>query len=164
MDFPKAIIKDIKRVEGTDIISCRLDSTAYKFPHKEQKWVDDDWLGFLLKDNVLFYGRWHKTENDVWDFVLLKQYDINLFQCGEVLDILDGYYGERAEIVLDKTRTWKQELYTNQENHDHCNVCWATIDTKSEKNFMKSDKNDVVCMKCFKEYVKINSLNFIHEV
>ena len=41
---------------------------------RNEKWIDNDWLGFLKDENLMIYGRW-KEHNGEWKF-LIKPEDI----------------------------------------------------------------------------------------
>jgi len=54
----------------------------------------------------LVRGRWHHGGGDLWKFEPDDRNQLNAIQATPEWEILDGYWGERAEIVLDATRRW----------------------------------------------------------
>lgn len=87
--------------EGTGMVVGNVASTT----HENENWVGEGWIGYLMDDGNLIPGRWHRRE-DLWAFA-----PENPDQCRTILgriewEILDGYWGVRAELVLDKTLQW----------------------------------------------------------
>ena len=104
-------------------------------------------------------GRWF-SEGDRWRFVTDERRSLD-FQVGDPLQLYDGYWGERAYIVL-ASLTWTEEQFVAKKewDHDHCGICWATIYPDAPKYFRSSDR-DIVCPNCYEQYVQTHSLGFI---
>ena len=97
----------------------------------------------------------------------------DLLQEGQTYSIFDGYWGERAELVLDGTRNWqrrsfepstgiwnpvsgvlkkatqrtedpKESLKSGAWDHEHCAICWTTI-SRAERELHEGyvDQNGV---------------------
>ena len=99
---------------------------------------------------------------------------------GESLRYLDGYWGERCLIVLDRSRDWREFTFEPRDaiktfhdgrkeeipggwDHEHCAICWATISQKEHHSFMKSSQDDCVCPDCFRNHVEPRNIDFIRE-
>jgi hypothetical protein len=125
-----------------------------------QTWIADRYLGYLKHGDFLARGRWH-AGGENWEFALDESQtaeelpDVNEFQ------ILDGYWGERAELVLDRKIVWQPERWQVQDDHDHCAICWATIcSTENQAHFIATT-GERVCAACYQAYVSTRALSFI---
>jgi len=91
---------------------------------------------------------------------------------------LDGYWGERVQLVFDNSLRWarvdfkprdaiahrrdgSKELVKEGWDHEHCDICWATISLHENTSYMKSSDNDKVCLECFEKYVEKQCIDFI---
>lgn len=138
-------------------IKGNLSSVTYK----NEKWIDNDWLGFVKDGNSMIYGRWKEDDSD-WKF-FVKQEDIleSNLQVGKEVIVFDGYWGERVEITIDKNINWQESIYTTKDNHDHCFICWKTISKFENQKFMLGDYRIKVCLECYKQFIKPSNLDFI---
>jgi hypothetical protein len=63
-----------------------------------------------------------------------------LLRAGGSYPYLEGYWGERAELVLDEDQTWREADYRPRDttrigggvipggwHHEHCSICWERI-------------------------------------
>jgi len=139
------------------------------------------WLYILLPDEKIIEGR-------------LSDVDLKGMKCNFTSEIagidieikpgiyeyLDGYWGERAAIVLDSRRIWNkvffkprdaiktmlqsgdQKLVKDGWDHEHCCVCWATISRNEQSCYMVSDKKDCLCLSCYENYVAKKDLSFVN--
>src|SRR5882724_3140543 len=73
--------------------------------HGQQPWVGDGWLGFLRADAEFISGRWHQR-GDLWEFAPDDPDAHGTIRARSDWDVFDGYWGERAEFVLDRTLRW----------------------------------------------------------
>src|SRR5262245_57400204 len=70
-----------------------------------ETWVGDGWIGYLKSGAKLIRGRWHR-KGDLWEFSP-EQPNGRDAVCAQLeWEILDAYWGERAEIVVDQARQW----------------------------------------------------------
>ena len=145
----------LKNPDGLEITG-NLSSIYYK----NEKWVDDKWLGFLKDGNIMIYGRW-KESDDNWKF-FVKPEDIlkSNLEVGKEYIVFEGYWGERVEIVIDENINWQKVVYTSKDNHDHCFICWKTISEFVNQNYMFGDQT-IVCLECYEKFVKQCSFDFI---
>lgn len=187
-DYPKFRVTEIK--EG-DEVALLGSITATK--HGRETWIGDHWLGYLLRNQEVISGRW-RAEEKQWAFVLTNRQALELIRGVAQWDVLDGYWGERAEIVFDTSRDWrkmhfqssdavefqygKARLWTRADSpqsaggnliergwdHEHCAIYWETIGMGGQHEGYFSDPNTWVCEECFNKFVLPRSLSFIPPV
>lgn len=94
---------------------------------------------------------------------------------GSAYEFLDGYWGDKAELVLDSSRKWVQRTFVPNApdgtkahiqggwDHEHCYLCQTKIsDTGNADRGGYADQEDVwVCCDCFEQYVKPKRLDFV---
>lgn len=82
-----------------------------------------------------------------------------------MLEVLDGYWGDRADLVLDTSLIWNRHQWTDAADHDHCAICWATISTQEKSEHFAArypeGRRDRVCAPCYHNYVSKRALGFI---
>ena len=77
-------------------------------------WVGENWItGFLLEGSRFLWGRFRDvnlaartcsfTPDSLAELVMLRPHQSYPF--------IDGYWGERAELVLDESRSWKRAVF-----------------------------------------------------
>jgi len=133
----------------------RLSSTEYG----SEKWVRPGWLGDLRVGNRFVTGRWAEA-NPLWTF---SPKDANALQTiGELreFEVFEGYWAERAELVLDESLNWADTAWTDSSDHDHCRICWATISSKENTRHFAASPSSRVCLSCYSLYVKPRSIDF----
>jgi hypothetical protein len=125
-----------------------------------QNWIGERWIGYIGRDGEPpVEGRWVQ-EGERWRFVS-ENPRTSKFKVGEPLRLYDGYWGERAYIVL-APMNWTEARFEakKQWDHDHCGICWATIDADAPRHYRSSER-DVICADCYGRYVQLRSLAFI---
>ena len=81
---------------------------------KDEKWVDDNRLGYLKDGGLMPYGRWHK-DNDRWKFLAQVEDASNAaLDVGREVTVFDGYWGERVGLVSNKGIEWKEMSYKSK--------------------------------------------------
>lgn len=125
-----------------------------------QNWIGERWIGYIGRvGEPPVEGRWFQ-ENGRWKFVSDNP-NTSRFRLGEQLQVYDGYWGERAYIVLAPMKWTEGKFEAKKEwDHDHCGICWATIST-DESTYFRSSERDVICPVCYTQYVQLHSLAFI---
>ncbi len=109
----------IKRSDASEVLGT-VSATAFG----KEAWVADKYLGYLMRWTSLIHGRWH-SRGEHWGFVPDEPAALARLHSGE-WQIMDGYWGERAELVFDVSRKWKRLQYDGS-NHDHCAICWQKL-------------------------------------
>ena len=126
----------------------------------DETWVADRYLGYLKQGDSLFFGRWHAAGQD-WKFTLDKSETNEDLPASDEFQILDGYWGERAELVLNTNLDWQPDRWEIQNDHDHCAICWATISTIENQTHFCASTGQCVCNACYDSYVRTRALTFI---
>jgi len=185
VEYPRFRVVETQEEDEVTLLGS-VTTTEYG----RQTWIGDGWLGFLLRDGKVIPGRW-RAHGQQWAFVLERRQDIDSFRCEAQWDVLDGYWGERAEIVLDTSRQWRKRRFELSDavefrsekgrwrvrwdgtepgegklikggwDHEHCAIRWETIDVGGQPEAYFSEPNTWVCEDCFNRFVIPKSLSFI---
>src|SRR5437899_4102055 len=76
--------------------------------HGGETWVGEGWIGYLKADgDHLVRGRW-RQRGQLWAFEPDDEEDVQAIRTQPQWMILDGYWGARAELVLDRDRQWRK--------------------------------------------------------
>jgi hypothetical protein len=124
-----------------------------------ETWVGDEWLGCLMGKDRFIFGRWHER-GDSWGFVPDDTSVIEMLRPNTEWGILDGHWGERAELVLDATSKWQKALY-EESDHDHCAICWETLGQGGQPQGYVTQDATWICSGCYESFVQKRSLEFI---
>jgi hypothetical protein len=150
--FPRFVVS---RIEGS-IAFGTVTGTL----HGSETWIADGWLGHLKSDSRFVYGRWHKLD-EWWGFAPQDSSDVERLRRQSEWEVLDLYWGERAELVLDSSRRWVERQFDDLD-HDHCAICTKTIGAGGQPLGFVSEEDDTwVCRECFDNFVRRRSLQFI---
>jgi hypothetical protein len=142
-----------------------------------ENWVGDQHLGYLKAGPTLIFGRWHQKA-EIWTFVPENPDNLELLITRPEWEILDGYWGSRAEIVLDETLQWQKTSFQQTDSvrhnadgssevikdgwdHEHCAICWETIGRGRRPEGYLSDELTWVCEPCYVAFITQRSLDFI---
>ena len=125
-----------------------------------ETWIGDLYLAFLKSGDLLVYGRWH-IDGERWQFTVDASKTSEHIPADNSFQILDGYWGERAELVLDRNIVWRRELWQAQDDHDHCAICWETISSIENQTHFAASTGERVCNACYEAYVSRRALTFI---
>jgi len=156
MNLPTFTPEHISKGDHKTVLTGSVSSQEYL----GQKWIGERWIGYIGRaGEPPVEGRWF-PERGQWRFLIENPISFN-FQRGLPLNIYDGYWGERAYIVLAALR-WTEERFEAKKewDHDHCGICWATICPDAPQYFL-SNERDIVCPGCYKSFILIRSLSFI---
>jgi len=149
--FPRFHI--IRRDAGEVLGS--LTATTYG----SEAWVGDGHIGYLMADDKFIFGRWHKR-GDSWAFIPDDSRVIEILHPDADWVVLDGYWGERAELVFDANRKWQKALY-QESDHNHCAICWQTLGQGGQPQGYVSKDTTWICCGCYESFVAPRSLDFI---
>lgn len=154
--YPEFTIKSLS--ENGSSVSGDLN----RLNQGKEQWINDKYVGAMLCGGVVAFGRWHQ-EPGVWTF-RFDESESHKLQLSEsqVVYVLDGYWGERAEIVLDATIHWNEAKFTAKKewDHEHCAICWAKI-SESENTAYYLGADRPVCSECYQNYIQPKSLGFV---
>ena len=154
--FPTFRVMDVVREKSR--VSLQGDVSSIRVGR--ETWVGDQYLGYLKHGAFLAPGRW-EDRSGVWSFVFDRPDDLAELEGTSEFEVLDGYWGERAELVLDRSTTWNHEKWVDTADHDHCVICWATIATFEHDDYFAGSSGDRVCVPCYRNYVSQRALGFI---
>jgi hypothetical protein len=132
-----------------------------------RQWVGEHYYAFILIDyDHVVEGKFYDVRFDVMRcrFVCENEYDDSSFIAEErIYPYLDGYWGERAEIVLSPSRVWTKAQFEEKPNwdHDHCRICWETIDLRANTTYMRSSLQEEICITCYENYAQKKDLSFV---
>jgi len=129
----------------------------------KEKWIANNYVGSLLKEHNFAFGRWFK-EDDLWRFRFDENESEKLsLATGELIYAIDGYWGERIELVYDKNLAWLSSIFNEEKSwdHDHCAICWATISEHQNSNYFLSSGKHPVCAVCCENHVKAKDISFV---
>ena len=149
--FPRfhIIRRDVDEVLGS------LTATT----HGSETWVGDGQIGYLMSDGKFIFGRWRSREA-LWSFVPDDQGVVDVLPPDTEWVVLDGYWGERAELVFDANRPWQKALH-QQSDHNHCAICWQTLGQDGQAEGYVSHDATWICCGCYESFVVPRSLDFI---
>jgi hypothetical protein len=124
-----------------------------------ETWVGDGWIGYLLVGMKPISGRWH-ARGESWGFMPDDHCVGQELRTDTECTVLDGYWGERAELVLDSDRKWQAARYEGSD-HDHCAICWEKLGQCGQPDGYVSKGATWICCCCYEAFVQRRSLEFI---
>jgi hypothetical protein len=132
-----------------------LSNTRYG----SQTWIRSGWLGDLRVGSRFVRGRWSEADGR-WVFAPNDQNALETIAELREFDVFDGYWGERAELVLDESLTWRETDWSDPEDHDHCQICWDTINLNENARHFKVFAAVRICPACYSNYVEPRNVDF----
>jgi len=153
------------------------------------RWIASDRDGCLvLPSERVLWGRFRDVEPETrrCSFELRDELPAEPLEVGHAYPYLDGYWGERAELVLDRARAWRREAFVARPatrvgnairrstsaddprsvlvdgwDHEHCAICGEKIGTGGvAEGFRSSHEETWLCEACH-SHVVARSLDFI---
>lgn len=152
--FPTFHVKEISQAG----YSCRLLGSVSDTTARNERWIGERYSGYLMSEKVLTEGKWRQVGSD-WEFTLEAPEHLYPFCVGSEYDILDCYWGDRAALVLDEQLSWTSHHWSLEDDHEHCDICWATI--ADGLDYLLSSSGHRICEHCHAKYVCSRSLAFI---
>ena len=156
MDLPTFTPEEVHELDQKVELAGSVSAEIYL----GQNWIGERWIGYIGRVGMPpVRGRWF-SDGDRWRFITDERRSLD-FHPDEPLQLYDGYWGERAYIVL-APMIWTEEQFVAKKDwdHDHCGICWGTIHSDAPKHFRGSDR-DIVCPDCYERYVVTRCLEFI---
>jgi hypothetical protein len=132
-----------------------LSSTRYG----SQIWIQSGWLGDLRIGSRFLTGRWSEA-GACWAFSPDDQNALESIAEVRDFEVFDGYWGERAELVLDESLNWREAIWSVPDEHDHCRICWGTIDSAENTSHFAASAQLRVCPACHSSYVQPRNIDF----
>lgn len=130
--------------------------------------LEQGWLAVLYVGNDRFVqGRFvrHDPSTGEAQFKPDDARDLGVLEPGHGYPALDSYWGERAELVADRTREWRRTRFRARAHwdHEHCAICWEKI-AEYAHPFGYRDQHDVwVCETCYGRFIEPRSFDFLEE-
>src|SRR4051794_10047638 len=97
-DLPRFLVVDVH----TDCCAGVFDSSP---------WVGENWIaGLYLGGSRFLWGRFRQVDEAArtCSFSPDESADLSTIVPGNSYPFMDGYWGERAELVLDESRNWNR--------------------------------------------------------
>ena len=134
--------------------------------YTESTWMGPEHGAYIIVDMDRFIdGELSNIDatNSTCDFLPDDVSRTKWIQIGATYPRLDGYWGERAKLVLTFNESWQLREFeiTNTDDHAHCEICWAKIGNCGEASGAYSPPDHWVCQKCYADYVKTRSIDFV---
>jgi len=159
------------------------------------KLIGEDWIGcLLLASERLVCGRFLSVNVAARTalFRAASRDGVASLEAGKTFPYLDGYWGERAELVLDRTRDWRKARFTAQDaveyirdgqrmitrvgpgvpaggrvvaemwDHEHCAMCCSEIGQQRIADAWINAQAEWLCTTCYETYVVPRSLEFVN--
>jgi len=160
--------------------------------------ICDGFIGYLInEENLCIRGRFYKYEEGTKQAIFrptIEQQN-SIINNGSIYYFLDGYWGEKVELVLSKNKEWIRQEFSKKDgyefefngmkmmskdrkkpgsatsgegkvrkggwDHEHCEICVATISEDMNLFVYVSNDGKWVCDKCYQIYVQPIKLGFI---
>jgi len=151
------------KIVSIDALNKSVIGSLNRTEQGSEHWIDENWIGSLLQGTTIAFGRWFK-EDSLWRFAFdEKDWGKLSLSPRVVVYALDGYWGERVELVYDKGISWQKAHFVIADgvDHVHCDICWATISEDENREYYKGGQNYAVCKECYTESVGPKRLNFV---
>ncbi len=94
------------------IVSILQDRCTGQFD--PSPWVGNDWIaGLYLGGNRFIWGRFCDVDAEMRTCSFSPDHpaELSALQPGKIYPFIDGYWGERAELVLDEGRSWQRTIF-----------------------------------------------------
>lgn len=155
--------------------------------------IGEGWCGFVFTEKERFaQGRFTRVDpvQHTCEFLPDDPAATGCLRVGQSYPYLDGYWGERAELVLGAARTWCETAFQPADavrfktphgefwrrasdvepadgtlisegwDHEHCSICWEKIGCFGQASGFLSE-DDWVCGECFRQFVSPKSIAFV---
>jgi hypothetical protein len=120
----------------------------------------DGWIACLYLGSGRFvWGRFSEVDEVKRRavFTLRDSSDRSAMSLGQQYPYLDGYWGDRAELVHDTSRVWIRTQFQPSDSsrdgqpvsdgweHEHCSICWEKIAEYAQRFGYYDQNSDWVC-------------------
>jgi hypothetical protein len=168
-----------------------LESDTVSGKADASHWIGADHIVALVLGDRFIWGKWMEGSQSGGSssIRLDNATDAAALRTGVAYPFIDSYWGDRAELVLDVSTSWRQSVFTPVDavsyaggtlvtkagpddvsgqilaggwDHEHCEICYATIGTGGQAMGWANSGGRWVCEKCYVAYVATRSLAFVH--
>lgn len=160
--------------------------------YSDPKWIGERYIACVVSDSEQFiWGRLSNvdTRSSKCVFTPDASVDLTKLHVGRSYPQLDGYWGDRAELALDRSLIWREREYQAPDavwfersrtmrpfsdeipdggvlvkggwNHEHCQICWETISQQTNPIGLFAEPNHWICKECYARFIIPRSLDFI---
>ena len=170
-DLPKIMVQEIIDIDDRSIIIGSVD---------HWKWVGEGYSAYLfICDKEVIKGEFQDVNEISGSVKFISTGSAsNNVRKNEAYPFFDGYWGQRASLIFNSSLHWEKnyfklrdtikhkddgstELVKDGWDHEHCFICWATIDLYQNTAYINSNEDDIVCLGCFENYISKKSIDFI---
>ncbi len=161
-----------------------------------ERWIGENHIACVVVDSMRFiWGRLAEVDLSAGNCIIVADQcdELATLSNGQSYPRLDGYWGERAELVLDRSKKWEERTFTPVDavaftidggnlvrkvsdgptaegdvvkggwDHEHCEICWATISRADNPTGIFAEPKHWICCDCYQRFVLPASLEFIVE-
>jgi hypothetical protein len=157
--------------------------------------IGEGWIACLVGSGGPFvWGRFRSVDPAAKTAVFTpnKVEPIEVIEREKTYSYLDSYWGKRAELVLDRSNSWRRLQFQPRDSmdfdqpggrlstavsgevsggrivpggwdHEHCELCSTTISVSAQAFGFVNQAELWICEKCHDDYVATRSLDFIPE-
>ena len=147
------------RVHRVEEDPLRLVGDLSTTEYGPRTWVQSDSLGNLRVGSCFVTGRWSEAGTS-WAFAPEDPNALETIGDARDFEVFDGYWGERVALVLDESLGWNASSWTDDEAHDHCRICWSTINSEENADHLAASESLCICSGCHSSYVRPRSIDF----
>jgi len=162
-----------------------IDTDGVSLSFNEPKWINERWIAYLMPQyGTLIEGRFVSVdlEAKTCRFIPKNKQTISTLSPDTDCEYIDGYWGDRADLVFSQTEGWKRTEFFPRDSvahypdgstkvmpggwdHEHCEICMGTISQHtSHQHFgYRNPADDWVCEHCFQSFIEPKKLGFITE-
>ena len=158
----------------------------------DPKWIGDGYIACIISDSDQFvWGRLSKIESrkSGCEFTPNNPAELAKLEEGRTYPQLDSYWGERAELVFDRSLVWKDQEYVAPDgvwiersrtmrpfsgevpdggvlvkggwDHEHCEICCDSISQQTNPIGVFAEPYHWICKECYRRFIIPRSLDFI---
>lgn len=160
---------------------------------ERSKWVGEGWGVALRVGDQFVRGEFTQVDasSSSARVRINNAADIAALRVGESYPFIDLYWGDRAILVLDRSREWVRttfqpvdavERYTEEcrvlskasperaggrvvaggWDHEHCEICWEKIGRLGQPIGWANARSEWLCEACYEAYLVPRSLEFVN--
>lgn len=155
--------------------------------------LGEGWHGYLVDGNdAVAKGQFCAFDSARRTAVFrpLASTDTSSLRAGRSYTYVDGYWGERVELVLDTSERWSRTRFVPRLykvgnrfvslppgqappspdwvlaawDHEHCEICCETVGQCAQPLGYESNTGKWICEKCFLDYVQPRRISFLTDV
>jgi hypothetical protein len=157
------------------------------------RWIGVGHLVALVLGERFIWGKWRGGESSGGSAAI--QLDdpthADALRVGEAYSFIDSYWGDRAELVLDSSTTWRKSVFAPVDalsvshpdstlitkaspdgpsgqilaggwDHEHCEICYQKIGIGSQAAGWLNSQSQWVCEACYSAYLATRSIEFVN--